>query len=119
MNPTKLLCKCLDREGNGYVTLGNFVTAAIGIAALPIIGMSYVRGAAAIVAHWNGNVFPTLDSAIRDAGIIDTVCIPVAIVGTGLILAIILSLTLAGMWIALEAAWVIKIAKCERKDGDE
>lgn len=119
MNPTKLLCKYLDRECKGYVTIGNLVTATSGLAALSIIGMCYVRGASAIVEHWNGKVLDILDTPIRDAGIIDSVCIAVTMVGTAFLLAIILAFVLTLSQAIIVDAWAVKIAKCERKDGDE
>ena len=118
MNLNKLLCKYLGRDGRGYVTIGDLVTATSRFAFLSTIALSYVRGVTTIMEYWNGNVLDTLDSALRDPGIIDGVCIPIAAVGTGLILAIALSLTLATSLIALDAAWNAKIAKCERKAGD-
>ena len=119
MNLNKLLCKYLGRDGRGYVTIGDLVTATSRFAFLSTIALSYVRGVTTIMEYWNGNVLDTLDSALRDAGMIDGVCIPIAAVGTGLILTIALLSAVAVFWIALDAAWGVKIAKCERKDGDE
>ncbi len=116
---TKLLCKYLDRDGKGYVTMGNLITAASGLGTLLIIVMSYVRGATTIMGYWDGNIPTTLAAALNDAGYIDVICIPVALVGTGLILAIILSFALTLSWIIFCDVWTTKIVKCERKDGDE
>lgn len=119
MNLNKLLCKHLDRDGKGYVTIGNVVTTSSMLGTVLIIVMSYVRGVTTIMEHLNGDVLGALDSSLSAAGIIDAMCIPFAIVGTGLALAIILSFVLARLWIAVDDVWGAKIAKCERKEGDE
>lgn len=119
MSLNKLLCKYLDRDGKGYVTMGNLITAAIGPASLLIIVMSYVRGVTTIRRYWDGNIATTLGAAINDTGNIDAMCIPVALVTTALILTIILSFLLALSWIIFCDVWTAKIVKCERKDGDD
>lgn len=119
MNLTKLLCKYIDRDGKGYVTIGNLITAAGVLATSLVIVMGYLRGATTIVGYWDGNIYTTLIAAPNEAVNIDVLCIPLAIVGTGLILAIILSFVLALLRIIVEAVWSAKIVKCEREDGDE
>lgn len=119
MTITKLLCKYLDRDGKGYVTMGNLTTAVGKVAALLTIFAGYVRGVTTIARYWDGNILNALDSALLDAGMIDGVCVLIASLGTGVILTIGLAFVLTVLWIIVEYVWTVKIAKCERKDGDE
>jgi hypothetical protein len=118
MSLNKLLCKYLDRDGKGYVTMGNLITATSVLTTSLVIVMGYLRGATTIMRYWDGHISTTLIAALGEGRNIDAIFLPLTIVGTGLILAIILSFVIALLWISVEDIWSAKIVKCDRKEGD-
>lgn len=119
MSLNKLLCKYFDRDGKGYVTMGNLITVTSVLATSLLIVGGYLRGATTIMRYWDGNIFASLTTALAEAGNIDAICVPLTICGTGLILVIILSFVLALLRSVVEDIWSAKIVNCERKEGDQ
>lgn len=113
MSLNKLLCKYLDRDGKGYVTMGNLITAASALAGLLLIITMYAKGAIIGVEFYTS------------ARMIEEMCSPfeeyalaVFVVGTFFAICAVAATILQKTLIYIVEVWYIEIATCERKDGD-
>ena len=98
MSLTKLLCKYLDRDGKGYVTIGDLIRVAGVPCTFVIVVMIYGRGV------------PLVMNDLR-AGVI--------IVAFAITAGMIIFLAVAGVAIIIKGIVCTKIATCERKERDE
>ena len=120
MSLNKLLCKYLDtgdewsKEGKGYVTIGDLVTAA-GILACPLLILAmYIQGAIIAMEDHTAGVLTW-----ENYTTVEACCIMVCAAGTMFIVAAVGATILYLGLICIIAVWGVKIAKCERKEGDE
>lgn len=118
MNLNKLLCKYIDKDGRGHVTIGNMVTVVSTLTTLLIIRAGYVRCATLLMKD-NYCEAVLFDMSILDVGVINSVCIAIAIVLTVLVFATFLALVLARTLIIVGDVWHTEITTCDRTDEDE
>lgn len=114
MNLNKLLCKYFDREGKGYVTIGDGVAVIATLAFLLGIVAMYIQGTILVTESYNSGV--CMDE--ENCTIFESVCLFIHLVGTTVVAIAVVGMIAhhAFKWIC--AVCETKIATCERKDGD-
>lgn len=113
MNLNKLLCKYLDKDGRGYVIIGDLVPALVASGIMFAAITLYARGATIAYEYYT-----SVRSIGETCSMFDEIAIPGFIIGTLFAICVVMSITLNIMAMGLCYVLDIKIATCERKDGD-
>ena len=111
---TKLLCKYLDSDGKGYVTMGDLIIGTVVSAGLLLLLVMYVHGAIMEVEYY---------TSVRVAGgtlsPFEEVSAAVFFVATCFVICAVVATICFAILIGLVEIWDIAIVKCERKDEDD
>ncbi len=113
MNLNKILYKYLDREGKGYVTIGDGAAVIGTLAFLLCIVAMYIQGTILVIKSFNAG-----DCMGENCTIFECVCILVHIFGTILVTGVVAARIVPPARRCVGAVCETKIATCERKDGD-